>query len=63
MITPTKSDIHRKVYYRDYLKVDGASTGRWIEGQIEAIGRMTILVEFKDGGRAICRSDLEWAVP
>lgn len=63
MISPTKQDLHRKVYYRDYGKGDTGFVGKWVEGRIDSIGRMLIVVASGDTTRDLNRSELEWTIP
>lgn len=60
MIHPTRKDLGRKVRTRDYKKTDAGVVGSWVEGRIDTIGKMSVVVEFGDGCRDLCRSDLEF---
>ncbi len=60
MIDPTKQDIGRTVRHRIY---DKKGVGSWVEGKIEDIGRMMILVAVKGDVKEVNRADLEFVEP
>jgi hypothetical protein len=63
VISPTQHDLGRKVVYREYRKTSAGTCGFWVEGRIDAIGKMMVSVEFGDGMRDLNRADLSWDIP
>jgi hypothetical protein len=63
VILPGKQDLGKRVFHRDYKKSGPDVAGSWMEGRIDAIGKMLIVIEFNDGTRDLNRADLEWSVP